>query len=692
MAEVAGIEINFIQTGLAIGAIGTAILAILTYKTYQTTHAFSFVAFWCVVAIVLLWLEITPIFLVLWAMLGGLAAMLGDVEAVIFIMATLGFTIYGALTGQEWGFGEYFGLAVAGVMSPILGSMVNQKVQPTKTEELMMNKRSAEIALRSETVVDSISDGVIVLDEKNDVLLINPAAIGLIGWGRDDAVGLNLQSVLILADGNNNLLEGEKNPVLAAIESKRSYSSKKYRLQTKFTGKFIPISLSVNLSTDDDGGSTIITFRDIERELGESKEKSDFISTASHEMRTPVASIEGYVALALNPQTATIDDRARKYLESAHGSAQHLGRLFMDLLDVTQLDDEGILAKPEPIEVSGFVQKVWESLAPLVREQELEYVFLPLEEEGKGSQKRISPVYYANVDLSLLRAVVSNLIENAIKYNKPNGRISVDVTGDGSNVIIAVQDTGIGIPPENVGHLFQKFYRVNNDDTREIGGTGLGLYICQQRVESMNGKIWVESEYHQGSTFFVSIPRLKGGEYERLMEEKKRREMDNKIVSGAEKPATEGAVAGAGFAVEEVVPVDVASGAMLNSNYYPTDVAMTEMEGFGGMGIEAARAVSGGGEGGVAEGGMIQGRIVSGEVASVGVGQVDGVQANQVAQVAPGTVGEVAGAPVDGTAVMPVVGIVDQVTSAPAGDVAGQVAGVPMDGTTAGVENLGDFA
>ena len=106
------------------------------------------------------------------------------------------------------------------------------------------------------------------------------------------------------------------------------------------------------------------------------------------------------------------------------------------------------------------------------------------------------------------------MIENAIKYT-PSGKITVTVRGDGDKAQIVVQDTGIGIAREELSHIFQKFYRIDNSDTREIGGTGLGLYIAKRRVEAMGGKIWAESELGKGSRFIIVLPRISGEEYEK---------------------------------------------------------------------------------------------------------------------------------------------------------------------------------
>ena len=131
--------------------------------------------------------------------------------------------------------------------------------------------------------------------------------------------------------------------------------------------------------------------------------------------------------------------------------------------------------------------------------------------------KQIEQLVYAAVDLDFLREILDNLIENAIKYTPDGGEIWVNARGDGDKVLINVTDTGIGVSPEDAGHIFQKFYRVDNSQTRQIGGTGLGLYLVKQRVEAMDGRVWVESAFGDGSTFYVSLPRLTPAEYQRRL-------------------------------------------------------------------------------------------------------------------------------------------------------------------------------
>jgi signal transduction histidine kinase len=126
---------------------------------------------------------------------------------------------------------------------------------------------------------------------------------------------------------------------------------------------------------------------------------------------------------------------------------------------------------------------------------------------GEQGMKVVKPLYYVYADPERLREVITNLFDNAIKYTD-QGKVSVGLTGDTGVVQLYIHDTGPGIPPDDIPHLFQKFYRVDNSATRVIGGTGLGLFICRKIVELYGGRIWVESELGKGSTFYINLPRL----------------------------------------------------------------------------------------------------------------------------------------------------------------------------------------
>ena len=233
-------------------------------------------------------------------------------------------------------------------------------------------------------------------------------------------------------------------------------------------------------------------------------------------MRTPVATIDGYLALCLNPQTATIDERARSYLDSAKKASEHLGKLFQNLLDVTKMDDGRIRPEFVPVEVTGLIKQIAADHAEKAKAKQLSYVFGPKTTQPQA-EHRLNQVTYASVDVNFMREIMDNLLDNAIKNTPEGGSVYVNVVGNGDNIIINVTDTGIGISAEDLSHVFQKFYRADNSDTREIGGTGLGLYLVKQRVEAMGGRVWAESMVGEGTTFYVSLPRITPEEYQKRM-------------------------------------------------------------------------------------------------------------------------------------------------------------------------------
>ena len=374
----------------------------------------------------------------------------------------------------------------------------------------------SEVASKSEVVINAIADGVIAIDNQGVIQLINPAAQRILGWDKQDAITLSYKSVLNLSDKAGAEVAEATDPIQHVLADNKPKRTNDLSLTTK-SGKKLSISLVVS-PIGQIGSGVIIVFRDITKEKAEEREQAEFISTASHEMRTPVASIEGYLGLALNPATAQIDDKARDFITKAHESAQHLGRLFQDLLDVSKAEDGRLSNNPKVIDVVSYIHDVAQGLRPKAEQKGLRMLYKPLPDgEDDQSGRRLTPVFYVNLDNDHLREVVSNLIENAIKYTL-RGDVVIDVGGDSEHVVVSVSDSGIGIPAEDIPHLFQKFYRVDNSDTREIGGTGLGLYLCRRLAETMGGRIWVESEYKKGSTFNLEVPRISHEEATALIE------------------------------------------------------------------------------------------------------------------------------------------------------------------------------
>lgn len=451
-------------------------------------------------------------FIALWLLISVFAGMFGGWVLIIYVGLANVFVAWQLLfTGQSVSLEAIIKILLI-IETPLIASFViwhAEAKNPAATQKAYnaLAQELSQVANKSEIVINSIADGVVAIDTKGIVQLINPAAQAMLGWKKQDAIGLDYRSIIKLIDDKGAAVSDELTPIRQVLLVNKPITDNNLGLSTK-SGKTIRLSLLVSPVAAGDqqaASGAIIVFRDITKEKEQERQRGEFISTASHEMRTPVAAIEGYLALAMNPQTAVIDDKAKAYLQKAYESTQHLGRLFQDLLTVSKAEDGRLMPKPTVIDVTSFTREIIEGLEPKAKNKNIGLVYTPANTVDGG--KKLHPAYYVFVDPSQLREVLNNLIDNAIKYTK-QGTVTVDILGDATNISIRISDTGIGIPPEDVLHLFQKFYRVDNSDTREIGGTGLGLFIARRLVEANNGHVTVESAYGKGSAFTVQFPRM----------------------------------------------------------------------------------------------------------------------------------------------------------------------------------------
>ena len=462
-------------------------------------------------------------FLVMWIIVAIFAGFFG---AIILGMMGLLVILQIIATSVQQGINIQFviGYLFFGFLPLIFSLVLWIRRQKTDDNTSSLKNKLSAVESKSDVVINAIDDGVLAISKDGNIELINPSAQQIIGWDQGDALGLNWKSVLKLVTSDGKDVEELENPIAQSLSKNQPTHNDKLFLLTSSEKRILVSIVSSPVGTDGEG--IIVVFRDITKEKAEEREQAEFISTASHEMRTPVASIEGYLGLALNPATAHIDEKARDFITKAHESAQHLGRLFQDLLDISKVEDGRMKNNPKIINVNEFLKDIFDGLATKASEKQLNYIFMPdIIDEGK--EKSLQPIFYANIDPDHFREVVSNLIENAIKYT-PSGEVVVNITGDDKQISVSVKDSGIGIPAEDIPHLFQKFYRVDNSDTREIGGTGLGLYLSRRLAEAMSGNLRVESKYKEGSTFYLEIPRMNSSDAKQRLESAETKKSEDK--------------------------------------------------------------------------------------------------------------------------------------------------------------------
>lgn len=371
---------------------------------------------------------------------------------------------------------------------------------------------------KSAVIVNSIDDAVVLIDTDNTIQMFNPAAAALTGWSQEEANTIDYRSVIKLVNDKGEPYADNQHPFYKVFELNKTLRDNTGSLIRK-DSKSVSVDISISPLVSSNGfiSGAIGVFRNVDEQRKEERKRADFISTASHEMRTPVAAIEGYLALAMNDKVCQIDAKARNYLEKAHTSTNHLGQLFQDLLTSAKAEDGRLTSHPSVINMSEYIEQLVEDLRFSAEKKGLALELLTSKEPSShGNQKIIQPLLYCVADPDRIREVITNIFDNAVKYTEA-GTITIGLTGDDRVVQFFVRDTGPGIPQDDIPHLFQKFYRVDMSATRTIGGSGLGLFICRKIIELYDGRIWVESEVDKGSTFYINLPRISADRARQLM-------------------------------------------------------------------------------------------------------------------------------------------------------------------------------
>lgn len=326
-----------------------------------------------------------------------------------------------------------------------------------------------------QAVVTSLAEGLLLVGPDDRIIEANRSAERLLGLAEGRLSGTLARNVLGLGDGPQEGVTGK----LSTIE--RPDGSK--------------LSIRVNWVALADG-NWVVTFRDVTTEEEVARLKSEFISLASHELRTPMAIAKGYVDLLTMKGGPELEAQQQlEMLQKIDRQIERLNRIITDLLNVSRIEQRRVTVRSRMITAGDVLEPLCQNLQLLAAKERIDLAFV---------QPDPSPVIFADPELVI--QIVSNLIENAIKYSPPERRIDVSVETVGERVRINVADQGIGIPPEALPHLFEKFYRVSGPATLKQRGTGLGLYISRQLAELQGGQLLVSSEWGRGSTFSLLLP------------------------------------------------------------------------------------------------------------------------------------------------------------------------------------------
>jgi len=332
-------------------------------------------------------------------------------------------------------------------------------------------------------VLEGMVEGVLVVDAKGSVLLANSRLrefYDLTG----DLVGCPYVEVVRDSAVDEALRETAESDATVTRQLR--------------VGRAVPRTLQIQAVRFPGSGAragSVAVFHDISELARLEEVRRDFVANASHELRTPLAAIRGFAETLLESPTLT-DAERRSYLEIIDRHAQRLAHIVHDLLELSTVERGRLRLEPVEVDVGQLIDSLIRDTRPRLRERRLEIGYSA---QGKA---------LAFADPRALEQVLINLLDNAMKYTEPGGRIELIVEEAGPKLRVRVRDTGIGIPEEDLGRIFERFYRVDKARSRALGGTGLGLAIVKHLVQSLGGEISVASRLGEGSTFTFTLPRV----------------------------------------------------------------------------------------------------------------------------------------------------------------------------------------
>ena len=365
-----------------------------------------------------------------------------------------------------------------GVLADEFNEMIAklQEYEKLNVKKLLMEKE------KSEPVVNNLSSPLIVTDQDHKIVLINETAKELFSI-KQDVINTHFLEVIQAEE----IFEYIKNP---DAKEKKTFKLKKDDKERHYR-----ISTRQVIDEDEEYQFTVTLLEDITRLKEIDSMKSEFVSTVSHEFRTPLTSMNMGLSMVINEDTGELNEEQRELLEAAYEDVERLTELVNDLLDLSKIESGRIEMEFDKVDVNDIIEKTLNPFYKQAEEKEIDLKF-------KQSEDNI----FAYADPSKISWVISNLVGNALRY-ADKGKIEVDAEIKGRRVLVSVADNGPGIPREYQSKIFDKFVRAGNDKD-EKSGTGLGLAISKEIITAHNGRIWVDSEEGAGSTFSFYIPRF----------------------------------------------------------------------------------------------------------------------------------------------------------------------------------------
>lgn len=361
-----------------------------------------------------------------------------------------------------------------------------QEARRLKEEKEKSLTAIAEEQSRLRSVIDSIDDGLMIVNQLRETIFINPRFHQLVGIQREINPGENIFDLL------PRKLQKQ---IRSVLENPNSSCSIKEEIVIEPPAKLVILANTTPI-LDDRGNllGSVSVLRDVSELKALELSKSEFINMVAHELKAPLGAIKSYLEMIINKDLGENQDMYDQYLQRTLERSNAMLALLQDLLNIFRMDAKTLRREIERFDAGSLL------------EETLEFFQSNIRERGINVETQIQNDLFIRADREEIRRVYTNLISNAIKYNKEKGTIRIRAYRADNRAFFEIEDTGIGIKEEDIPRLYEEFFRAKNRYTRNISGTGLGMTILKKIVDEYGGGIGIRSEYEKGSTFTVSFP------------------------------------------------------------------------------------------------------------------------------------------------------------------------------------------
>lgn len=354
---------------------------------------------------------------------------------------------------------------------------------------------------RDDAVLQSIGDGLIVIvdvDKGGRIAYVNKVFEDMTGWKLEEIVNKPVIEVIPREDKDGKIVPFKERIVSRVLDGEKVVAdlTAPFYYVRKDKSKFPVASMITPIIFDKKIIGAVETFRDISKESRVDKAKTEFVSLASHQLRTPLSTINWYIELLVSGDVGSLNEKQKQYLQEVYQASKRMVGLVNALLNVSRLEMGTFTVEPELVNIVKIAKVCVEELKPQILEKKL----VIAEKYDPGI-----PSFQA--DPKLLAIIFQNLLSNSVKYTSAGGKIDLTIGKEKDVIVITVADTGTGIPKDQQDKIFTKLFRADNVKQIDPNGVGLGLYIVKEIIDhSTRGKIWFESEENKGTTFNVQLP------------------------------------------------------------------------------------------------------------------------------------------------------------------------------------------